>query len=89
MFWTDWSLEPFIAKMGMDGSRLQKLITKGLFWPNGLTIDYATDTLWWVDAHLDHMEYVCSYDLPVWVLFSMFCFTKSMLKCLEKKSSKV
>ena len=56
MFWTDWSLDPFIAQMGMDGSKLKKIITKGLFWPNGLTIDYATDTLWWVDAHLDQME---------------------------------
>jgi low density lipoprotein-related protein 2 len=57
LYWTDWSYTPMIAKMGMDGSGFEKIITEGLFWPNGLAIDHVTNRLWWVDAHLDKVEY--------------------------------
>ena len=53
LLWTDWNLEPFIARIGMDGKNMSKVVTDGLFWPNGLTIDYTTGKMWWADAHLD------------------------------------
>ncbi|KAL3854471.1 hypothetical protein ACJMK2_013739, partial [Sinanodonta woodiana] len=56
-YWTDWGVESYIGRMGMDGSNATKLITKKLGWPNGLTIDYETDRLWWADAHLDFIEF--------------------------------
>lgn len=42
----------------MDGSLLEDsdLITTDLVWPNGLTLDYDSQTLYWVDAHLDKLE---------------------------------
>ncbi len=53
VFWTDWNLAPFIARMGMDGSNIERIITEGLFWPNGITIDPIMEKIWWGDAHLD------------------------------------
>lgn len=34
----------------MDGSDRRTIITEGVFWPNGLTIDYASNKLYWADA---------------------------------------
>ncbi|XP_069108702.1 low-density lipoprotein receptor-related protein 2-like isoform X5 [Argopecten irradians] len=56
-YWTDWSLSPYIGRIGMDGSNPRKIITNKLGWPNALTIDYETSRLWWGDAHLDYIEY--------------------------------
>ena len=41
----------------MDGTNRKKVIESKLGWPNGLTIDYITDRIWWADAHLDYIEY--------------------------------
>lgn len=41
----------------MDGSDLTVLIDRKIGWPNGLTIDYASKKLFWVDARLDTIEY--------------------------------
>ena len=71
MFWTDWSLQPFIARIGMDGSNMKTIIDTGIFWPNGLTIDYNTNRLWWLDAHIDQLESV------------LFAFNQySVIKCI-------
>lgn len=37
------------------------LITKDLFWPNALTIDYPTTRLYFADARMDFIEF-CAYD---------------------------
>lgn len=34
----------------MDGSDRRTIIADGVFWPNGLTIDYAAGRLYWADA---------------------------------------
>lgn len=34
----------------MDGSDRQTIVVDGVFWPNGLTIDYAAGRIYWADA---------------------------------------
>lgn len=41
----------------MDGSNRQVLHSTGLVWPNGITLDYATRRVYWVDAFLDRIEH--------------------------------
>lgn len=56
MFWTDWGNEAKIEKCQMDGSNRKTIVSgSDVGWPNGLTIDYGTSTLYWMDARLDHM----------------------------------
>uniref|UniRef100_A0A1B6E2K9 EGF-like domain-containing protein n=1 Tax=Clastoptera arizonana TaxID=38151 RepID=A0A1B6E2K9_9HEMI len=50
MYWTDWGARPLIARSGMDGSDVTDFVTTNLDWPNGITIDYGNDRLYWVDA---------------------------------------
>lgn len=50
MYWTDWGTEPKIEKAGLDGNHRQAIVSDGIKWPNGLTIDYVTNQLFWVDA---------------------------------------
>lgn len=42
----------------MDGKEKTVIISTKLEWPNGLTIDYTNDKLYWADAHLNYIEYV-------------------------------
>lgn len=46
----------------MDGSNFTRILTyeNDIAWPNGLTIDYFGDRIYWADAHLD---YIASADL--------------------------
>ncbi|XP_058794698.1 low-density lipoprotein receptor-related protein 4-like isoform X2 [Phymastichus coffea] len=50
VYWTDWGPNPKIERADMDGSNRKALITESLHWPNGLTIDYTTDRIFWIDA---------------------------------------
>lgn len=34
----------------MDGSDRRTIISDGIFWPNGLTIDYSGGRIYWADA---------------------------------------
>lgn len=54
MFWTDWGEVPKIERAGMNGDNKTRkvLITDDIFWPNGLTLDYETDTVYWLDGKL-------------------------------------
>lgn len=56
MFWTDWGINPKIAKANMDGSAITSLVTSTIKWPNGITVDYEEDYVYWVDAGVDRIE---------------------------------
>ena len=40
----------------MDGSGRVTLVTSHLRWPNGISIDYSTSRIYWVDAGMDTLE---------------------------------
>uniref|UniRef100_A0A8D0BEN1 Low-density lipoprotein receptor-related protein 4 n=1 Tax=Salvator merianae TaxID=96440 RepID=A0A8D0BEN1_SALMN len=56
LFWTDWGHVAKIERANLDGSDRKILINTDLGWPNGLTLDYDTRRIYWVDAHLDRIE---------------------------------
>lgn len=55
LYWSDWGHEAHIGKAGMDGSNPKVLFNKTLGWPNALTIDYPSNTLFWADANHDYI----------------------------------
>uniref|UniRef100_A0A0S7EG31 LRP2 n=1 Tax=Poeciliopsis prolifica TaxID=188132 RepID=A0A0S7EG31_9TELE len=57
VYWTDWGEKAFIGRVGMDGTNKAAIITTKIEWPNGITIDYTNDKLYWSDAHLNYIEY--------------------------------
>ena len=58
MFWTDWSRGARIEKCAMNGDlgSRQELINRDIVWPNGLTLDYTEERMWWTDARLGTIE---------------------------------
>ena len=40
----------------MDGTARETLHNNALIWPNDITIDYQTQTIYWMDAGLDKLE---------------------------------
>ena len=57
MYWSDWGEEARIECAGMDGSNRTILHNTNLIWPNGITIDYVNQRIYWIDASLDTVEY--------------------------------
>lgn len=62
LFWTDWSHpKPSISRSNIDGTDVRQLFTAPqVIWPNGITIDYIAERVYWVDASRD---YIASCDL--------------------------
>lgn len=60
MFWTDWGEVPKIERAGMNGDpATRRIIVKdNIIWPNGITVDYDTDVIYWVDAKLCFIDAV-------------------------------
>lgn len=58
MFWTDWGEVPKIEKASMSGdhSTREVIVSEKIFWPNGLTIDYEAQLIYWVDGKLRFIE---------------------------------
>ena len=52
LFWTDWGDKPKIERSEMDGSNRRVIIRRNIHWPNGLTIDYSAQKIYWTDANL-------------------------------------
>lgn len=50
VFFSDWGPNAKIERAYMDGSDRRAIITEGIYWPNGLAIDYTANRLYWVDA---------------------------------------
>ncbi|XP_076061029.1 low-density lipoprotein receptor-related protein megalin isoform X2 [Oratosquilla oratoria] len=59
VYFTDWHLETYIGRIGMDGSNFSRILNfdNKIVWPNALTIDYFTDRIYWADAHLDYIAF--------------------------------
>lgn len=57
MYWTDWGSPAKIERASMDGQNRMVLHDTNLTWPNGITIDYPAQRLYWVDAALDRIEF--------------------------------
>ena len=56
MYWSDWGTVARIERASMDGSNRQVIHNTSLIWPNALTIDYQSQSLYWPDAKLDKIE---------------------------------
>ena len=61
MFWTDWGRNPRIERASMDGKLRTVIVSTKLYWPNGLTIDYPNNLLYFADAYLDFIDY-CDFN---------------------------
>lgn len=61
LFWSDVGKEPMIVRSSLAGSQYEKIITTDIKWPNGLTIDFEKDKLYWADAYYDKIE-TCDFD---------------------------
>ncbi len=57
MYWTDWGAPAKIERASMDGSNRQTIHSTGLGEPNGITIDYQTQTIYWTDSELGVIQY--------------------------------
>ena len=56
MYWSDWGVVAKIERASLDGRSSQTLHGSQLVWPNGLTLDYQNQVLYWIDGSLDKIE---------------------------------
>ncbi|KAG7206637.1 hypothetical protein KM043_000315 [Ampulex compressa] len=54
LFWTDWGDVPKIERAAMNGnpSTRKVIVSDDIFWPNGLTVDYENEVVYWADGRL-------------------------------------
>lgn len=57
MFYSEWDRPANISRAFLDGSNVMVFRNVLLGWPNGLSIDYQTDRIYWCDALLDHLQH--------------------------------
>ena len=60
MYWCNHGVNHKIEVANMDGDDRRVLVRRGLYYPNGLTLDDTNNRLYWVDSYYDALEY---YDL--------------------------
>ena len=60
MYWCEVGVDEKIEVANMDGNDRRVLVKRGLYYPNGLTLDHENNWLYWVDSYFDSLEY---YDL--------------------------
>ncbi|KDR08547.1 Low-density lipoprotein receptor-related protein 6 [Zootermopsis nevadensis] len=58
MFWTDWGEVPKIERAGMNGDPTTRkvIVHENIFWPNGLTVDFDAQLVYWLDGRLKFIE---------------------------------
>ena len=50
LFWADWGTPSKIERSRLDGSERVDIVNSDIVWPNGVTIDYEENILYWCDA---------------------------------------
>lgn len=53
MFWTDWGKNARIERADMNGNNRRVIISDGIMWPNGLTVDRPMNRIIWADARTE------------------------------------
>ena len=61
LFFSDWGRNAKIERSSLAGRNCLAIVTRNLGWPNGLTIDFKTNKLYWGDAKLDKISR-CNFD---------------------------
>ena len=56
MYWTDYGSPAKIERASMDGTSRMILHNTTLMAPSGLTVDYPTQNIYWIDYTLDRLE---------------------------------
>ncbi|XP_053677992.1 putative vitellogenin receptor [Anopheles nili] len=56
IFFSDWGNNAMIGRARMDGSNQTIIVSDGVHWPNGLTLDWPNSRLYWIDAKLKRIE---------------------------------
>lgn len=56
MYFTDWGAVGRIERASLTGANRNVIHNTNLIWPNALTLDIPTQTLYWADANLDKLE---------------------------------
>uniref|UniRef100_A0A8C4YG54 Sortilin-related receptor n=1 Tax=Gopherus evgoodei TaxID=1825980 RepID=A0A8C4YG54_9SAUR len=55
MFWTDWGdSRPGVYRSDMDGSSASCIVSEGVRWPNGISVD--DHWIYWTEAYMDRIE---------------------------------
>nr|XP_049706722.1 low-density lipoprotein receptor-related protein 2 isoform X3 [Helicoverpa armigera] len=57
IFFSEWDRPANISRAYTDGTNLLVFENVTLGWPNGLSIDFDADRLYWCDALLDHVQH--------------------------------
>ena len=57
LYWSDWGDIPHIGRIGMDGTNRSVIVEDKITWPNGLTLDFVNDRIYWADAREDYIEF--------------------------------
>ncbi|XP_064102114.1 low-density lipoprotein receptor-related protein 2-like [Macrobrachium nipponense] len=57
IFYSEWDRPANISRTFLDGTNIMVFRNVLLGWPNGLSVDYATDRIYWCDALLDHVQH--------------------------------
>ena len=61
VYWTDWGIDERIEKADMDGRNRVTVIDSGLYYPNGLALDFDRNWLYWIDGLYERLEV---YEFP-------------------------
>jgi integrin beta 2 len=62
MFFTKWGVSsPMLERTALDGSDRTVLVQQKIVYPYGVTVDYPTQHVYWVDTYLDFVERI-DYD---------------------------
>ena len=57
MYWTDWGEPAKIERASLDGTNRRVLHNTEIGEPNGITIDYEAQVIYWTDSDRDAIEY--------------------------------
>lgn len=57
LYWSDWGDNPHIGRIGMDSTNRSVIVEDKITWPNGLTLDFINDRIYWADAREDYIEF--------------------------------
>ncbi|XP_015596782.1 low-density lipoprotein receptor-related protein 6 [Cephus cinctus] len=63
LFWTDWGDVPKIERAAMNGDSdtREVIVSDDIFWPNGLTVDYDSELVYWADGRLEFIAVMDYY----------------------------